>query len=309
MVRERRRGRRGDHRERCCSRGCAHVWAAWSHRSCCTSPQPAPGPVIAWAVAHEREVTYRRVPLAVPAKLPVFTAITVGGKCRQITWAEETVQLKDYGDARQITLFEHGKVALQILTSDFDSCPAEIPCWLKSRWREENFLKYASENYGPAPRPGQPGHRQLRPGPDRGVGRHRASAERAGLQCPAEPVGAGHERAPDRAGGQMVPLGRHHRPRRVRGAERPRPGRRRGSHLRREHVDHARGPGPGSRDERRADRDGAGYQSRMGPARHRSRTRRASRRRERDAGHRSESGLAMLLTSRTPIEHPSEEPR
>jgi hypothetical protein len=93
-------------------------------------------------------VTYRRAPLAVPAKLPVITAITAGGKRRQITWAGETVQLKDYGDARQITLFEHGKVALQILTSDFDSCPAQILCWLKSRWREENFLKYASENYG-----------------------------------------------------------------------------------------------------------------------------------------------------------------
>ncbi len=39
-------------------------------------------------------------------------------------------------------------VALQILTSDFDACPAEILFWLKSRWREENFLKYASANYG-----------------------------------------------------------------------------------------------------------------------------------------------------------------
>ena len=65
------------------------------------------------------------------------------GRTRQIAWAEETVQLKDYGEARQITLFEHGKVALQILTSDFDACPAEILSWLKSRWREENFLKYA----------------------------------------------------------------------------------------------------------------------------------------------------------------------
>ena len=93
-------------------------------------------------------VTYRRAPLAVPAALPVITAITYGGRTRQIAWAEETVQLKDYGEARQITLFEHGRVALQILTSDFDACPAEILSWLKSRWREENFLKYASENYG-----------------------------------------------------------------------------------------------------------------------------------------------------------------
>ena len=93
-------------------------------------------------------VTYRRAPLAVPAKLPVITTITYAGRTRQISWAEETVQLKDYGDARQITLFEHGRVTLQILTSDCDACPAEILSWLKSRWREENFLKYASENYG-----------------------------------------------------------------------------------------------------------------------------------------------------------------
>ena len=58
------------------------------------------------------------------------------------------MQLKDYGQARQITLFEHGKVALQILTSDFDACPAEILAWLKSRWREENFLKYAARTTG-----------------------------------------------------------------------------------------------------------------------------------------------------------------
>jgi len=93
-------------------------------------------------------VSYRRAPLAVPSGLPVITTITVGGRRREIAWAEETVQLKDYGQARQITLFEHGQVALQVLTSDFDACPAEILAWLKSRWREEHFLKYASQNYG-----------------------------------------------------------------------------------------------------------------------------------------------------------------
>ena len=80
--------------------------------------------------------------------LPVITTITVAGRQRTIAWAEEKVQLKDYGEARQITLFEHGKVVLQILTSDFGACPADILDWLKSRWREENFLRYASENYG-----------------------------------------------------------------------------------------------------------------------------------------------------------------
>ena len=93
-------------------------------------------------------VTYRRAPLAVPAMLPVITTVSYAGRARQIAWAGETVQIKDYGEARQITLFEHGKVALQILTSDSGACPAEILAWLKPRWREENFLKYASENYG-----------------------------------------------------------------------------------------------------------------------------------------------------------------
>ena len=93
-------------------------------------------------------VTYRRAPLAAPAMLPVLSVVTVNGKARAVAWAEETVQLKDYGEARQITLFEHGRVVLQILTSDFDACPAALLSWLKSRWREENFLKYASENYG-----------------------------------------------------------------------------------------------------------------------------------------------------------------
>ena len=93
-------------------------------------------------------VTCRRAPLAVPVMLPVITTVSYGGRTRQIAWAEERVQVKDYGQARQITLFEHGRVALQILTSDFAACPADILSWLKSRWREENFLKYASENYG-----------------------------------------------------------------------------------------------------------------------------------------------------------------
>src|SRR6266851_5189672 len=97
---------------------------------------------------HTDWVTYRRAPLAVPSRLPVLTTITIGGRTRQVAWAEEIVTIKDYGQARQITLFEHGTVALQILTSDEDACPAAVLSWLKSRWREENFLKYASQNYG-----------------------------------------------------------------------------------------------------------------------------------------------------------------
>ena len=93
-------------------------------------------------------VTWRRAPLAVPAMLPVLAAITVNGKPGLVAWAGEMTHIKDYGDARQITLFEHGQPALQLLTSDADACPAGMLSFLKSRWREENFLKYAPENYG-----------------------------------------------------------------------------------------------------------------------------------------------------------------
>jgi len=93
-------------------------------------------------------VTYRRAPLAVPAMLPVVASVTVNGKTRRVAWAEEAVEIKDYGDARQVTLFERGQPALQVLTSDEQACPAEVLSFLKSRWREENFLKYAAENYG-----------------------------------------------------------------------------------------------------------------------------------------------------------------
>jgi len=93
-------------------------------------------------------VTWRRAPLAAPARLPVLAEITVNAKARQVAWADETTRIKDYGTARQITLFEHGQPALQLLTSDAEACPAGMLSFLKSRWREENFLKYASENYG-----------------------------------------------------------------------------------------------------------------------------------------------------------------
>ncbi len=55
-------------------------------------------------------VTYRRAPLAVPARLPVLSVISVNGRNREVAWAEETVQIaeetvqiKEYGGARQIT--------------------------------------------------------------------------------------------------------------------------------------------------------------------------------------------------------------
>src|SRR5258708_40077062 len=89
--------------------------------------------------AHCRErgvhwVTYRRAPLAVPAGLPVLSVITTGGREREVAWAEETVAVKDYGQARHLTLFERGAVVLPGPASHEDASPAEVPAWLESAW-------------------------------------------------------------------------------------------------------------------------------------------------------------------------------
>src|SRR6266571_1887354 len=77
------------------------------------------GGAYAQVFAHCREekvdwVTYRRAPLAVPKGLPVLSVTAVNGREREVDWAEETVHIKDYGTARQLTLFERGQVVLQV---------------------------------------------------------------------------------------------------------------------------------------------------------------------------------------------------
>jgi hypothetical protein len=59
-----------------------------------------------------------------------------------VSYADETVTINDYGTCRQITLFEHGEPALQILTSDTTACPGALVWFLRARWRIENLFKY-----------------------------------------------------------------------------------------------------------------------------------------------------------------------
>ena len=91
--------------------------------------------------------TYRRAPLAIPAMLPVITAVTspaaTGGSPGP---RKSPAQGLRRSPADHPVRARQGRPA--VLTSDFGACPAEILSWLKSRWREESFLKYASENYG-----------------------------------------------------------------------------------------------------------------------------------------------------------------
>ena len=81
---------------------------------------------------------------------PAYTEnLTSSGKPAEVlTLADETVQIKDYGQARQITLFEDGAPVLQVLTSDLAAPAAALLSWLRCRWRIENLFKYLEDNYG-----------------------------------------------------------------------------------------------------------------------------------------------------------------
>jgi hypothetical protein len=94
-------------------------------------------------------ITYRRAPLPTPKGLPLATTTTdPQGKPRVWVYADEPVEIDGYGTARQITLYEHGAMALQVLTSDTTTCPIALLAMLRARWRIENAFKYASEHHG-----------------------------------------------------------------------------------------------------------------------------------------------------------------
>ena len=62
--------------------------------------------------------------------------------------ADEAVQIKGYGTARQLTLYEHDQPVLQVLTSDTTATGVGLLYWLRARWRIENMFKYAAEHNG-----------------------------------------------------------------------------------------------------------------------------------------------------------------
>jgi transposase len=99
---------------------------------------------------HADWVTWRRSPLAPVTAAPRrYWAARGDGKPAEVLWlADETVEIKDYGPARQITLSEDGAPVLQVLTSDTDAPAAALLAWLRCRWRIENLFKYLEANYG-----------------------------------------------------------------------------------------------------------------------------------------------------------------
>jgi hypothetical protein len=88
-------------------------------------------------------ITYRRGKPATPTGLPIQQTLTRGReKPITVVYTDETVAITDYGSARQITLFEHGRPVLQILTSDTDACAGALIWFIRARWRIENLFKY-----------------------------------------------------------------------------------------------------------------------------------------------------------------------
>ena len=93
-------------------------------------------------------VTYRRAPLAVPAVAPRRSWVRIDGRRRFMRVADEIVELGDYGACRQLTVYEDGNVALQILTSDLTTPAARLAWTLRCRWRIENTFKYLEQHHG-----------------------------------------------------------------------------------------------------------------------------------------------------------------
>src|SRR6266568_1727740 len=109
-------------------------------------------PVAFRAIRDQRTdwVTWRRGKLAPVTAAPrrYWAARGDGKPAEVLHLAGETVTIKDYGQARQITLFEDGNPVLQVLTSDTDATAAALLAWLRCRWRIENLFKYLEDNYG-----------------------------------------------------------------------------------------------------------------------------------------------------------------
>jgi hypothetical protein len=87
-------------------------------------------------------ITYRRGDLVAPTGLPLQATLRRGTESITVMLTDEMVSIKDYGQCRQITLFERGKPVLQILTSDTTACAEALIWFMRARWRIENLFKY-----------------------------------------------------------------------------------------------------------------------------------------------------------------------
>ena len=94
-------------------------------------------------------ITYRRGKLAATTTTPRrYWRVDGAGRAETVTLADEMITIKDYGPARQLTLFEHDQPVLQVLTSDLHAPAAALLAWLRCRWRIENVFTYLTAHHG-----------------------------------------------------------------------------------------------------------------------------------------------------------------
>lgn len=95
-------------------------------------------------------ITWRRAPLVAPAAAPRRSWVEVQGKRRTLLVSDELVTLSGYDatPVRQLSAFEDGKVAFQVLTSNTMLRPAPLVQKLRGRWSIENFNKYVEDHHG-----------------------------------------------------------------------------------------------------------------------------------------------------------------
>jgi transposase len=94
-------------------------------------------------------ITYRRGKLAETTTVSRrYWRVDTAGRAETVNLADEMITIKDYGPARQLTLFENDQPVLQVLTSDPHAPAAALLAWLRCRWRIENVFKYLTAHHG-----------------------------------------------------------------------------------------------------------------------------------------------------------------
>jgi hypothetical protein len=94
-------------------------------------------------------ITYRRGKLTPTTTEPQgHTYVDGHGVATRVLLTDEQIEFPEYGTCRQLTLFEHGKPVLQVLTSQQNAPAAALLIWLRARWRIENAFKDLAHNYG-----------------------------------------------------------------------------------------------------------------------------------------------------------------
>ncbi|MGH9268854.1 MAG: putative transposase, partial [Acidimicrobiales bacterium] len=93
-------------------------------------------------------LTYRRAPLATPGVAPRRSWVKVDGRRVGYRVADEMVELEGVGAVRQLSVYDAGKVVLQVLTSDTGATAAYLCHMLRCRWRIENTFKYLEDHHG-----------------------------------------------------------------------------------------------------------------------------------------------------------------